>query len=173
MKIKINSIATISIFALSLMIAGTGITNAYRGGDFDRPELTEEQKSVFNQIYDLRINGNFEEANALAEEAGFPKMGMMGRGLKKSQAPYREDVEDAVENNDYQGFLNAVVGLPMEGKITSEIFDKMVKMHILREAGNYTEAREVMESLMEENDFGMLKGGRQGNGHGMMRNWNK
>jgi len=159
-KVKINNIATISIFALSLMIAGVGITSAYSGSGV-KPELTDEQKTVLDQMHDLRIDGKFDEVNALREQSGFPQMGR-GRGQSAEMQTHREAVQTALENNDYQAFLIAIDGTQREEGMTPEIFAKTREAYILRKAGDFEGARVIMDELgIGGKGFG--SGGMRGN----------
>ncbi|OGD67683.1 hypothetical protein A2442_03875 [Candidatus Campbellbacteria bacterium RIFOXYC2_FULL_35_25] len=169
---KINKISII-VFALSLIIVGAGVTSAYGGLGTGKPELTDEQKATLEQMHDLRMSGDTEGAKVLAEEAGFPQMGFRGERRCQFTNEHREDAEEAVENNDYNAFLTAVVGSPMEDVITPEIFAKMVEAHSLREAGDIEGAREIMQGLgIGKGEGQKLWGERQGRGMGR-GHWNK
>lgn len=162
-----SKITTVSILALSLLITGVGVANAYDGDVIsfsytrnmeDFPDLTDEQKETFNQMHELRMSGDFEGAQALAEEAGI--LGRHGhfRGGDESSVDNkpnnREDVRTALENNDYDAFLVAITGSPMEETMTSEIFSKMVEAHNLRQEGDFEASREIMKEL----GFGVKRG---------------
>ncbi|QSH39290.1 hypothetical protein JXR01_03230 [Candidatus Kaiserbacteria bacterium] len=60
---------------------------------------------------------------------------------------HREEARNAIESNDYNAWVTASVGTPMEGKVDAAGFAKMVEAHNLREAGDHEEAREIMKGL--------------------------
>lgn len=154
-----------SILALAFVIGGVGVSSAYNGlengNSTTRPELTDAQKTILDQMHDLRMDGKFDEANALREQLGFPQMGR-GRGQSAEMQAHREVVETALENNDYQAFLTAIDGTPREEEMTSEIFAKMREAHTLREAGDFEGARAIMDEL-GIGGRGFEKGGMRGN----------
>jgi len=160
-----SQIINASVIALALLIGGVGVSSAYGGlgSGFEKPELTDDQKAVLDEMHDLRMEGNFEEANALRKEAGFPQM----KGYRGQYQEHREEARTAVEANDYDAFLLAIAGSPKEETMTPEIFAKMVEMHALKEAGDYEGARAIMEELGIGN--GKMMGGegkRMGAGRG-------
>ncbi|AKM84417.1 TPA: hypothetical protein DCZ46_03640 [Candidatus Campbellbacteria bacterium] len=171
-----GKIISFSVLALAFIVGGVGVTSAYNnvGRGQAVQDLTDEQKTVLDQMHDLRMSGDFEGADALREQAGLPQMGM-GKGFNRGGAmqAHREESRTAVENNDYTAFQTAVAGSPMEDKVTPEIFAKMVEAHALREAGDLDGAREIMQGLGIGKGEGVRMGGeRQGRGYGE-GNWNK
>lgn len=163
-KIMKGKYLNASILALAFVVGGVGVSSAYGGlgnGDSTRPELTDAQKTVLDQMHDLRMDGKFDEANALREQSGLPQMGR-GRGQSAEMQAHREVVQTALENNDYQAFLTAIDGTPREEGMTPEIFAKMREAHTLREAGDFDGARAIMDELgIGGKGFG--KGGMRGN----------
>ncbi len=55
----------------------------------------------------------------------------------------------AVADNNYTAFLEAIKGTPFEGKISADLFAKMVKAHELMKANKPTEARVVFEEIRQ------------------------
>lgn len=118
----------------------------------ERPNLTDEQKEVMETIRELRQNGDFEEAQKVAEEAGLPEMPRRGghgnRPSDEEMEQHREKMDAIFESDDYEAFLEEVEGTPMEGIIdTEEKFEILIKAHNLRQDGDFEEAHDLMESL--------------------------
>lgn len=78
------------------------------------------------------------------------------------QGPKNEAVKEALENKDYEAFLEATNNEKRK-QITEEQFNAMIKAHELREEGNFEEARKVIEESGLE--FGGRKG-KRGSGNG-------
>ena len=82
----------------------------------------------------------------------------------------REAIEAAIENNDFEAFVTAVTGTPLEDSITSEAdFEQFVAAHELMSEGEFEAARAIMDELgIEKPGHGMHKGlghGHRGGGH--------
>lgn len=130
-----------------------------RGTGGSHQYLTEEQGNVLEEIRELRQEGNFEEAQALAEEndvgLGFRgNKGGMNAGRFSSveerdefREEHREDVENAIESQDFEAFEEAMSETHFADQITEEHFEKVMEAHALKEAGDYEEAREIMNEL--------------------------
>ncbi len=131
----------------AVLIGGLGVTSAYAFSGNGQQNLTDEQKTALTQIHDLRDAGNLEEARALAESVGLPARG--ARTLKGGFAdtPHRQAVEDALAAHDYQAFLTATADAPFTQNITEDVFVKMAEAYTLREAGDFTAARAIMDEL--------------------------
>lgn len=60
----------------------------------------------------------------------------------------QQNLRRFIDGNDYSSFKDAVKGTRMEEAINSEDkFELLVKAHLLREDGDYTGAREIMDKL--------------------------
>jgi hypothetical protein len=66
---------------------------------------------------------------------------------------HRESVRSAIEAEDYEAFVKALVGTPREGKVTEDQFNTLVEAHVLLKAGDKKGAFE----LMKEAGFGKPK----------------
>jgi len=81
--------------------------------------------------------------------------------MKAHHAEKKEAVQAALQNGDYDAFLEAVEGSPLSNTVdTPEEFALFTEAHDLREAGDKQAAREIMEELGFE-------GKMHGRGHGM------
>jgi hypothetical protein len=148
---------TAGVVAASVFATGAFATTAFASSGWaERPDLTDEQKSALEEAHELRMSGEFDEADAVLEEAGIdrgPKGPREGRGERDGI------VRDAVEANDYDAYLTAITDTPKADEALSEAdFAKLVEAHALREAGDYEGSRAIMDEL------GI--GGPQGKGHG-------
>ena len=156
----------IAVLGLAMLIAGTGITSAYNGFDrFDRPELTDDQKSAVEDIRDLMRDGKVDEAQTLAEESGLPhfagnRMGM-GKGMMREN-PDRDAVREAVENNDYATFVELRKNMPFAEDVSEETFAKMVAAHQLMLSGDRDGALEIMKEIAPEKGQGHFGGKGRG-----------
>jgi len=161
----------IAVLGLAMLIAGTGITSAYNGFDrFDRPELTDDQKSAIEDIRDLMRDGKVDEAKNLAEESGLPHFAGMGlgRGMMKVDED-KEAIQKAVENNDYATFIELRKNRPYATDISEETFAKMVAAHQLMLSGDRDGALEIMKEIAPEKGTGFGNGHFGGMGRGFER----
>lgn len=132
--------------------------------------ITEENFNKMVEAHNLMQSGDIEGAKAikdeLRDELG-PMPGLIGperrgergekegghfRGIRKGG---NEAVQTAIENNDYEAWLEAMPeNCPMHDNATEEDFNKMVEMHSLMAAGDFEGAREIQKEL----GFGPGKG---------------
>lgn len=136
----------ISVLAMALLIGGIGVTSAYAGNFGQRQGrlLSDEQQQVFDQIRELRQNGNYEDAQELAQDSGF---GIGFRGRMGMRMENREEIRTAVENNDYGAYKELIADRPFADDIDEEVFAKIVEAHNLRMNGDYDGAREIREEI--------------------------
>lgn len=113
--------------------------------------LTNDQIAAFEEVHELKEAGaDREEIREVFEEAGLDHDDLqeVREAVREYKQEMREAVKEAVEDNDYDAFLEAVEGTKMADKIDSEAdFDRLVEAHELREAGDREGAREIMEEL--------------------------
>ncbi|MBD3300002.1 MAG: hypothetical protein GF347_01495 [Candidatus Moranbacteria bacterium] len=82
-------------------------------------------------------------------------------GQGKGPGPRNKAVVEAIENNDYEAFLEAASDWPQGAEeITEEQFAIIVQAHNLRKEGNDEEAKELMA------EAGLNRKGRMGRGQG-------
>ena len=161
---------TIGAGAIVLGLGAVAGASAFGGGNF-RQDFTDEQKAIFEEARELRMDGNDEEARALLTDNDLGKgFGAQGQGAeneeyraermaqRQERQEMRNATRDAIENNNYEAFLEARPDNPNFPEISEETFASIVEAHELRESGDYEGARDIMEGL----DFPM----RQGHGYG-------
>ena len=127
--------------------------------------ITEEQFNKMVEAYNLRKDGKFLEAREIMEELGFDNMHKRHgkRGGNMMNAEHRQEMEEIMENEDFEAF-KALTPQNKEmaerhNNITEEQFNKMVEAHNLREDGDFTGAREIMEELGFGRMHNSMKGG--------------
>lgn len=134
--------------------------------------VNEDNFSKFVEMQKLLRSGDRAGAEAIRAELGLPEMGpknaTMGRGnFDKGQ---NNAVRDAIENNDYSAWKEAVAEMPNGENILAKIdesnFSQLVKMHTLMQSGDRDAAEEIREELglerpeMNKNHSQMMKGMR-------------
>ena len=171
----------IPIAAFAVTVAGV---SAFNGDILQKAGLSDEQVSAFEEAHELRKNGDKEGARDVLKEAGIVQETMESvRGaMKEHKAEMRSAIDEAVENDDYDAFLEAIGGSPLADIITSEDdFDLFVEAHELRVEGDWKAAREIMEELGFEGkkhghrghirgDYDGKRDGRFNGFHGGFRN---
>lgn len=126
------------------------VTGAYAQGNadriFERADLSEEQRSALETAHELRQQGDIEAARDALVEAGFDEEKLLA--LHRAGREVHEEIESAIEANDYAAFEAVVVGTPLEDKITSQAdFELLVEAHQLRKDGDFDGAREILNEL--------------------------
>lgn len=126
------------------------VTGAYAQGNadkiFEKANLTEEQRSALETAHDLREQGDMDAARDALIKAGFDEEKLLS--LHRAGRAVHDEIEAAIDANDYDAFLEAVIGTPMEEKIANQAdFDLLVEAHQLRKDGDFDAAREIMDDL--------------------------
>ena len=168
-----TTLLTKTIIGAGAIILGLGVVASVSafGGENFRQNLTDEQKTVFGEAHELRMDGNYEGARVLLTDNDLGKgFGAQGQGAgneeyraertaqRQEKQEMRNVAREAVENNDYEAFLEARPDNVAFPEISEETFASIVEAHELRESGDYEGARAIMEGL----GFPM----RQGHGYG-------
>ncbi len=145
--------------SLIMAVAAFAVTatgaHAYTGTDIlEKAGLSQDQIEAVQEARELRQSGEIEEARDVLIEAGISADTL--RSIRESirehrqefRHEHREEVREAVEEGDYEAFKEAVAGLPLADKITSEAdFNLLVEAHELRQAGDLEAAKEIMDQL--------------------------
>ena len=139
-----------SVLIVPLLLAGvlgTSFASAsYMEGRGQGQNLNEEQRAVMQEVKELHQSGDHEAAMERMKENGIhPKMKMSG-----PKGEMRGAVHEAVVANDYDAFMDAIEGSPLEEIADEGTFELLVEAYELREDGDYEEARELMEDFREE-----------------------
>ena len=132
-------------------------------------DLTDTQVSALEEAHELRQEGAEKtEVRAVLEDAGLDrdKIQEVRAAVREVKEARRAAVREAIENNDYEAFLEAVAGSPRAEVIDSEAdFELLVEAHELRAAGDREGAREIMDELgLEKPEDHGHKGGMRGEG---------
>ncbi len=128
---------------IGLTALGSMATSAYA---FERPNLTDEQKTGLEQIRELRSQGDIDGAKALAESLGLRQIGGM-KGFRGGDKQNHEEIEKALENSDFASFKELTKDAPFADKLTEDMFSKLQEAHTLRQAGKFEEAKTIMQDL--------------------------
>jgi DNA-binding transcriptional MerR regulator len=138
-------------------------------------DLTDSQVSALEEAHELKTQGtDRKEVKTFLEENGVDTDTM--KEIKEAGREYRdeqrEEVQTALDNDDYEAFLAAIADSPLADAIESEAdFETFKAAHELKEAGDHEAAKELMTELDIEHPEGHgRKGGHNGEGpRGMKR----
>ncbi len=156
----------VAAFAVTVTGASAFNTDVLDKIDVD---LTNAQIEVLEEAHELRQEGaDKEEVQEMLEDAGLDKETM--QEIREAAHEYRETIREAVwealEDEDFDAYLEAVEDTSRVNQIDSEDeFELLVEAHELREAGDKEAAREIMDELgFEKPKHGKGKGGMRGQG---------
>lgn len=161
--------------ALLIPVAAFAVTvtgvSAFNSDILVKAGLDEAQIAAFEEVRELREVGDKEAARDLLIEAGVD-MDTMHK-VREAMHEYKHEMHDvmetALENDDYDAFLAAIADSPLADIITSkDDFELFKEAHDLKEAGEFEEARAIMEEMgLPAGHHGFGKKG-QGEGFGQM-----
>jgi hypothetical protein len=121
-------------------------------GERANDKITEENFIQFAEMHNLIKEGKFEEAKEIREELGLQNF--RGNGNKfnmnfnKRMIAKNQEAREAIENNDFQAWLNAIPeNCPARENITEDNFSKLIEAHNLMLEGKFEEAKEIREEL--------------------------
>lgn len=112
-------------------------------------QIDESEFEKLTEAHRLAQEGKYEEARQIKEELGLKGHEMKkghGKGFGMSDEEH-EAIWQALENNDYNAWKEAMGDRKMAGEIDESEFAKLVEAHNLRKEGQFTEASEIMEEL--------------------------
>ncbi len=134
----------IAIAAFAVTASGA---QAFSGNTYlNRSGLSGSQAQAFTVARELKQKGRIDEARDVLVKAGIDESAL--DSMRQVARLAHEAIEQAVADNDFQAFREATVDTPLYDLInTKEDFALFVEAHSLRDAGNYTEAREIMDEL--------------------------
>lgn len=152
----------IPIAAFAVTVTGASAFNSIvlENAGFDDTQIT-----AFEQAHDLRKDGDKEGARDLLMDAGIDMESMhaMHDSMKEHRSEMHEAVQRALQDGNYEAFLEAVENSPMADKIASQDeFELFMEAHELREAGDKEEARAIMEELGFEGKMHKMNGDHKG-----------
>lgn len=166
---------TALIIPVAAMAVMAGNAYAFNSEILEEAGLSEDQIAAFEAAHDLRTDGNPWGARELLEDAGVDDD--TWQTIREAMSEHRDAVREAVENDDYDAFMEAIEGGRLDGIITTKAeFDKYVEAQELREAGDYEEAQAILDELGIDmpgrgrgqglGHYGQGMGTGDGNGHG-------
>ncbi len=121
-------------------------------GDKVEKNITSENFTRFVEAHELMQSGDKEGALEIFEELGVQKLRGDRGGMNREG---NQDIRDAIENNDYDAFVEATIDKPISEQVTPENFAKFVEAHELMQSGDMEGAKEIFEELG-------IKGPREG-----------
>jgi hypothetical protein len=131
--------------------------------------ITVTAASAFDGGWGKNVNRDLSDTEiAVRGDVNMRKQYQENRQMvREERRAHREVVRTALEAGDYDAFMKAVVGGPLEGVITSEDeFETYLEAHQLRQAGDFEGAAALWGELGIERLQGMGEGrgfdGRQG-----------
>ncbi len=140
MKINRNY-TTGGLVALGLItLAGIGSVSA--SGEFERMRgMHSGAHQERQEMMELRLERAVSDGRITQTEADDRYAKMQERRVS------REAMHSAIEDNNYSAWISAAGDRPIAEDITADTFNKIVEAYNLREAGDYTGAREIMKGL--------------------------
>lgn len=134
----------IAIAAFAVTASGA---QAFMGPGYAiRAGLSPVQTEAFSQARELRLKGRMDEARDVLREAGVDDKTLAT--LREATLKLRQEMHDAALNNDYEAFREAAKTTPLAKTVASEAdFAVFREAVLLREQGEYIEARELLEQL--------------------------
>jgi len=159
--------------ALLIPIAAFAVTvtgaSAFNSSVLENAGLDTQQIAAFEQAHELRKDGDKDAARDVLVEAGvdMDTMKEVHEAMKGHREEMKEAVKVALQDGDYDAFLEAVEGSPVADIVDSpEEFALFTEAHDLREAGDREAAREIMEELGFEGKMHGRGHGSRGDGDG-------
>lgn len=123
--------------------------------------INETNFAQFVEAHNLMKNGDFEGAKVIFDQLGIVKPEGRGEGLGGGE--HAQAVKDALDNNDYSAWLEAIKDAPNYDELTTAInesnFAQLVEAHNLMESGDVDGAKEIFDQLGIKMPMGP-KGGR-------------
>jgi len=138
-------ILPIAAFALSATSAA-----AFNPEFLSRAGLTNSQVEAFVEAADLKKEGNKEAARNVLVEAGvdLDTIIEVRKAMHVEMKKQHDIIESAIENGDYEAFMDEIGDGPLSKTIGSEAdFQLLVEAHSLRKAGDFKAAAEIFAEL--------------------------
>ena len=155
----------IPIAAFAVTVTGV---SAFNEDVLEKAGLSKDQISAFEEAHELRKDGDKEGARDILMDAGIDleTMHNVREVMHKHREAMKNDIDEAIENNDYEAFLSAIEGSPLADIINSESdFELFKEAHELKMTGDHKEAHEIMEELGFEHKMNGLGHHREFDGH--------
>lgn len=138
-------------------VTATGVQAFGNTQMLERAGLSEKQISAFEIAKERRESGDFEGARDVLIEAGVDEevLKSVHQVIHESKDAMRKALEDA----DYEAFKPAVANTPLADTIdTEDDFRQFAQAHELKQAGQWDEAKIILDELgvkSPQRHFGM------------------
>lgn len=146
----------IPVAAFAVTVTGA---QAFNSEVLQNAGLSDTQIAAFAEAREKREEGDRDGARNVLIEAGIDHdtMEKVREAMHEYKDEHRNAVHKAVEDNDYQAFLEAVAGSPLSDIITSEQdFTQFVEAHQLMKDGDIDLAKEIFDDLGLDKPKGMM-----------------
>lgn len=150
--------------------------NEMPGGEALVEVITEDEWDQFKEFHSALEAGDKEQAEEIAEEIGLADFRDERHQQREQRMEDRAEAHEAVENEDYDAWVEAISGTPAEdalGDVVDEDnFVDFVEVHELHKAGDHEAAQELAEDMglpEPKHKFGKLFQRMQGLLRGLFR----
>jgi hypothetical protein len=113
-------------------------------GDRAEENITADNFASFVEAHELMQSGDREGAESIFEDLDIERprgnRGEMNRGGNQA-------MREAVENNDYDAFVEVIGDKPMSEQITVDNFSQFVEAHELMQSGDMEGAKAIFDDL--------------------------
>lgn len=158
---KITKSVLIPVAAFAVTVTGV---SAFSSEVLEEVGLTNDQISAFESAHELKQAGEHEEAKEVLMDAEIDRdtIKEVRTAMKEHRSEVRAVIEAALEDGDYNDFMDAIADTPLAEHIDGEDdFDLFLKAYELKQSGDREAAREIMDEL------GIEKPEHRKGGHGM------
>ncbi len=127
-------------------VTATGV-HAYGGtAVLERAGLSEVQISAFEAAREFRAAGDLDAARDVLVEAGIDEDTL--RSVHQAAHAVRQSMRTALQAGDYEAFKEVIADSPLADIITTEAdFVQFKEAHALRTAGEWEDAKEILDEL--------------------------
>lgn len=120
--------------------------NAFSPDMLRKAGLSDNQIAAFEEAKELKEAGDKEAARDVLIDAGIDEDVI--RQVREAMREYKNDILEAIEDEDYEAFLSAIEGSAFADIIDSEEeFERLVEAHELMKEGDRKGARDIFEEL--------------------------
>lgn len=133
----------VAIAAFAVTASGV---QAFGGTELlERAGLSEKQIGAFEIAREKREAGDIVGARDVLIEAGIDENVL--HSVHAASREMRAAMRQALEDEDFTAFIEAVEDTPLASIDTEEEFARFVEAHVLKEAGKHTEAKVILDEL--------------------------
>lgn len=137
MSSSLQRLLITSFVGVSVMSAAALPSFAAETSPTTIPQIRERIQAFHARVRQTSQRDSLKKAQRPAPKKGSGPHGPIPLGMQ------------AVADNDYTAFLETIKGTPLEGKVSAELFAKMVKAHELMKANKPDEARAALEEIRQ------------------------